>query len=216
MAWTCNLSDRATPLQTLPLRRVIKFGGEGATVDHISTALVKKPFGAAKESSHKVTHPAIFQNGLKWRSLFLRQREGGGGGRWTLKCQGDKKRHLKILSLATHTCGNPGDKGEDVLLWRCLYSLPPWEKSTARQWKCSARNRGRRTIFIHPRLPPSRTTQAWNDRNIKCTLFYSVPAGSRWGTIATSLLRKFLHRQVTSGHHWPPWFQRVQLRDQSH
>lgn len=45
---------------------------------------------------------------------------GEGGQRIkTRKCQGDKKRHLKILSLVTHThtyAGNPSDKGEDVLL----------------------------------------------------------------------------------------------------
>lgn len=68
-----------------------------------------------------------------------------------------------------------------------------------RQWKCSTRNRGARTIFIHPRLPPSLTSQAWNDQNIKCTWFYSISAGSRWGTTVTSLLRKFLQRLIMTG-----------------
>lgn len=84
----------------------------------------------------------------------------------------------------THTCGNPSDKGEDVLLWRCLYSLPPWEKSTTRQWKCSKRNRGGKGLFLSTLVsPPSLTNQAWNGRNIKCSRFHSSPAGSRLGLL---------------------------------
>lgn len=137
----------------------------------------------------KVTRICPFPpNGLKWRRLFL-----AGGRNQTLKCQGDKKRHLKILSLATHTHVVIQVTKERTSFCEGVFTVCRPGREVQLDNECAPRGTDRgRTIFIHPPLPPSLTNQAWNGYNIKRTRFYSIPSSSRWGTIVISLLRKFL------------------------
>ena len=97
----------------------------------------------------------------------------------------------------THV-GNASDKGEDVLLWRCLYSLPPWEKSTGETMEVLREEQRGGGLFLSALAsPPSLTNHAWNDCNIKSTRFCTSPAGSIILYLGNSFRPSLYHASVT-------------------
>ena len=149
---------------------------------------------------NKINRFVHFPNCLKWRHFISSQKGGGGASRESrhLNVKVTKRDIWKYCPLWHTHVGNASDKGEDVLLWRCLYSLPPWEKSTGRQWKCSVRNREGEGLFLSALAsPPSLTNQAWNDCNIKSTRFCTSPAGSIILDLGNSFRLSLYHASVT-------------------